>query len=215
MNNKTAFWSVVALLAAMVVATAAVYNRLPAMIVTHWGAEGTPNGEMPRVWGALLPLLLAAGLAVLLWLLPLIDPRRRNYAAFRSTYNAFVVGVVAFIAYVDFFMLAWNLGYRLPLERAIAPALGAVFILAGVLLRKARPNWFVGIRTPWTLSSATVWEKTHRLAAPAFIFSGIVTAAGVFGTPLLLVGIGLVTVSVVLAVVYSYFAYEEEQKRTA
>ncbi len=213
MSNKTALWCTAALWAAMAAVTAAVYGHLPTVMVTHWGADNTPNGTMSRPWGALFPLLLTAGIAALLWFLPLIDPRRRNYAAFRSTYNVFVVGLVAFLAYVDFLTLAWNLGYRLPLGRALAPGLGAIFVLTGLLLRKARPNWFVGIRTPWTLSSTTVWEKTHRLAAPAFILSGVVTAAGVFGTPLLWGGLGLVLLSAALAVVYSYLAYEEERKR--
>jgi uncharacterized membrane protein len=212
MSNKAALGWMAAILAAMIAVTAVVYPHLPAVMATHWGANGQPNGSMPRFWGAWMVPLLSIGLAALLWAIPAIDPRRRNYAAFRTTYNAFVVGVVAFLAYVDCISLAWNLGYRLPIGRALAPALGVIFAASGWLLRKARSNWFVGIRTPWTLSSPTVWEKTHRLAAPAFMAAGAVTALGVFWEPLMWLGVLLVVAAAVGAVVYSYFAYEAEQK---
>ncbi len=213
MSNKAALGWMAAILAAMIAVTAVAYPHLPAVMTTHWGANGQPNGTMSRFWGAWMVPLLSVGVAALLWAVPAIDPRRRNYATFRTTYNAFVVGIVAFLAYVDFISLAWNLGYPVPIGRALAPALGAIFLASGWLLRKARPNWFVGIRTPWTLSSPTVWEKTHRLAAPAFMASGLVTALGVFWEPLMWVGVAAVLVAAMGVVVYSYFAYEAEQKR--
>lgn len=215
MKTKTAFWWIVGIVALMVVVSAAVYSRLPAVMATHWGANNSPNGTMPRFWGVAFPILLTVGVAALLWIVPYIDPRRRNYEAFRSTYNAFVVGLVVFLAYLDFLMLAWNLGYQVPIGRAIAPAVGLVFVGAGVLVQKAQPNWFVGIRTPWTLSSPTVWEKTHKLAAPFIILGGIVTAFGVFWVPLVWVGIVLLVLALGGVVVYSYFAYEAEQKGKA
>ncbi len=213
MSNKAALGWMAAILAAMIAVTAVAYPHLPAVMTTHWGANGQPNGTMSRFWGAWMVPLLSVGVAALLWAVPAIDPRRRNYATFRTTYNAFVVGIVAFLAYVDFISLAWNLGYSVPIGRALAPALGAIFLASGWLLRKARPNWFVGIRTPWTLSSPTVWEKTHRLAAPAFMASGLVTALGVLWEPFMWLGVALVLVAAVGVVVYSYFAYEAEQKR--
>lgn len=213
MSNKAALGWMAAILAAMIAVTAVVYPHLPAVMTTHWGINGQPNGSMSRFWGAWMVPLLSVGVAALLWLTPSIDPRRQNYAAFRTIYNAFVVAVVAFLAYADFTTLAWNLGYRLPVGKTLAPALGAIFIAAGALLRKARPNWFVGIRTPWTLSSPAVWEKTHRLAAPAFMASGLITVLGVFWEPLMWLGVALVLVAAVGVVVYSYFAYEAEQKR--
>ncbi len=213
MSNKAAIGWIAAIFVLMAAVTAAAYPHLPAVMTTHWGANGQPNGTMSRFWGAWLVPLLAVGVTALLWLVPSIDPRRRNYAAFRTTYNAFVVGMVAFLAYADFTTLAWNLGYRLPVGKTLAPALGAIFIAVGVLLRKARPNWFVGIRTPWTLSSATVWQKTHRLAAPAFIASGAVCVLGVLWEPLMWAGVGLVMAAAVGVSAYSYFAYEAEQKR--
>ena len=214
MSNKAALGWMAAILAAMIAVTAVAYPHLPAVMTTHWGINGQPNGTMSRFLGAWMVPLLSIGLAALLWVVPAIDPRRRNYAAFRTTYNAFVVGMVAFLAYVDFISLAWNLGYRLPIGRALAPALGAIFVASGWLIRKARPNWFVGIRTPWTLSSPTVWEKTHRLAAPAFMVSGLVTALGALWEPLMWLGVVLVLAAAVGVVIYSYLAYEDEQKHS-
>lgn len=213
MGNRKAFWVMVAVVAAMVAVTAWAYPYLPPRMVTHWGLNGQPNGYMPRFWGAWVVPMISVALAALLWFLPAIDPRKENYRAFRGVYNAFVVGMVVFLAYVHLLSLAWNLGHPVPIEKALAPALGLLWLGVGVLVQRAQPNWFVGIRTPWTLSSPTVWQKTHRIAAPWFYLSGALALGALFWLPLLWVSIAVLLLAMVGVTAYSYFAYASEQKR--
>ncbi len=211
MQTKTAFIWVAVILIAMVLGTAWVYPHLPETMTIHWGFHNQPNGTAPRWLGAwVLPGASMLLLIALWWLLPVVDPLRESYTAFRPVYNAFIVGLVAALAYFDALTLLWNLGYPVPIARALAPALGGVFFLVGVLLRAAQPNWFVGIRTPWTLSSPTVWRKTHQLAAPLFIASGGVTTFGVFWEPLLWYGVALALLVSAFVIGYSYWAYKAE-----
>jgi len=212
MKNKTALFALVAVAGLTAAGTAWVYPQLPAVVVTHWNVRGAPNGTMSRAWGAWLPMGLMVGLAALLWVVPYIDPRRQNYAAFRKVYNLFVVGMVVFLAYVQALSLAWNLGYHLPLAQMLAPALGGVFLAVGRLLQAARPNWFVGIRTPWTLSSPSVWRKTHRVGVWVFFLAGVVMFAGAMWEPALWVSVGLVGMGSLAVVVYSWAAYERERR---
>ena len=211
MKNKTALFALAVIVALTAAGTAWVYPRLPATLVTHWGVHGAPNGTMGRAWGAWLPVGLMVFIAALLWTVPYIDPRRQNYKAFRPLYNLFVVGMAIFMAYVQALSLAWNLGYRFSIARGLSPALGLLFIGLAALLRAARPNWFVGIRTPWTLSSPTVWHKTHQWGARAFFLAGVATLAGAVWEPALWLGVGFAVVSAVGLVAYSALAYEREQ----
>ena len=213
MGNRKAFWALVAVVAAVVAVTAWVYPYLPPRMVTHWGLSGQPDGYMSRFWGAWMVPVISVVLAVLLWLLPAIDPRKENYRAFRGVYNAFVVGMVVFLAYVHLLSLAWNLGHPVPIEKALAPALGLLLVGVGVLVQRAQPNWFVGIRTPWTLSSPTVWQKTHRIAAPWFYLSGALALGALFWLPLLWVSIVVLLLAMAGVAAYSCFAYVSEQKR--
>lgn len=213
MGNRKAFWALVAVVAAVVAVTAWVYPYLPPRMVTHWGLSGQPDGYMSRFWGAWMVPVISVVLAVLLWLLPAIDPRKENYRAFRGVYNAFVVGMVVFLAYVHLLSLAWNLGHPVPIEKALAPALGLLLVGVGVLVQRAQPNWFVGIRTPWTLSSPAVWQKTHRIAAPWFYLSGALALGALFWLPLLWVSIVVLLLAMAGVAAYSCFAYVSEQKR--
>jgi uncharacterized membrane protein len=90
--------------------------------------------------------------------------------------------------------------------------MGALFIALGFLLEHAEPNWFVGIRTPWTMSSASVWKKTHHVGAKLFKMAGVVSIVGVLaGTYAYLFIIVPVIIVSLFAVVYSYTEFKKEQ----
>ena len=96
----------------------------------------------------------------------------------------------------------------------MVPAFSALFYLAGVMLSKAKRNWFIGIRTPWTLSSDRVWDKTHRLGAKLFKASAIIGLFGiVFINYAFVLMIAPVLASAVISIVYSYMEYNRKPSR--
>ncbi|WP_135851596.1 SdpI family protein [Halorussus salinus] len=165
----------VALSAAM---SALAFPEMPAEMATHWNAAGEIDGRTPKTVAlALFPALSAAMLA-LFAVLPRIDPLGENVATFREEYDTFVVLLLAFLTYVHGLVLAANAGYEFEMMQALAPAIGALYYYLGVLTAHAEQNWFVGIRTPWTISNEEVWHRTHERAAPLFKLAGVVAVLG-------------------------------------
>jgi uncharacterized membrane protein len=154
--RTTIIISVIAILVATL-ASVIVYPRLPEIAASHWNAAGEVNGYMPRFWVAFLMPLISVGLLLLLLLVPSLDPLKANIATFRPYYNAFIALIIVFLLFIHGITLAWNLGYdQFNIGDAILPAVGLIMIFAGVLMAKAKRNFFIGIRTPWTLSNDTV-----------------------------------------------------------
>ncbi|MBO9367728.1 MAG: SdpI family protein [Chloroflexi bacterium] len=190
------------------------WPRLPDPMASHWNAAGEVDGYMPRFWGvALMPLVTLAMLGLFL-LVPQIDPLRSNIQAFRPIYNLFIFFVILFLLYVHLLTLLWNVGYRLAIDRALPPALGLLFLLIAYLLRHARRNWFIGIRTPWTLSSDRVWEQTHRLGAVLFALCGLLSLLGAFfgGPSALFLSLTPLLLSTMFLIVYSWWLYRQQEQ---
>ncbi|MFH0869643.1 MAG: SdpI family protein [archaeon] len=109
--------------------------------------------------------------------------------------------------------IAWNLGYMFSMTLLLVPALAALFFCAGVLISKAKRNWFIGIRTPWTLSSDAVWDKTHELGGKLFKLSGILALAGMlFGDYAFWFVLAPVLAFSLFLVYYSYRLFNEEKE---
>lgn len=212
MSTRTAFVISLVLVLIALGVSLSFYNRLPEQMASHWGLNDQPNGTMPRIWGVLIVPLISLGLLALFLVIPSIDPLKANIAKFRNEFNAFIVLLVAFLVYVHFLTLVWNLGYQnFKMSQAILPGVGVLFIFVGFLLRKAKRNFFIGIRTPWTLSSDRVWDETHRVGSWLFIAMGIVTLFTFFlGGAGLWVMLAAIFIAVIIPVVYSYVLYREE-----
>lgn len=127
----------------------------------------------------------------------------------------FIALISAFMLYIHGLTLAWSLGYQdFKMSAAMLPFMGILFIAVGYLLRKAKRNFFIGIRTPWTLSSDSVWDKTHQLGSILFMISGaFAIAGGFFGgmAAFWLMFVPLIGASLFL-VIYSYVLYRSETK---
>ncbi|MCB0077761.1 MAG: SdpI family protein [Anaerolineales bacterium] len=167
-------WPAFAALALMVIVTLIVYSRLPEPMPTHWNAAGEVDGYSSRLVGAWLIPLTSAALYLLLLVIPRIDPRRKNVERFSDVYALMRVGFVLFMAFVQgaifYAVLTQNdaaVGWLMPV------GVGMLFILIGNYMPRVRSNWFMGIRTPWTLSSDRVWRNTHRLGGRLFIVVGL------------------------------------------
>jgi uncharacterized membrane protein len=145
-------------------------------------------------------------------IVPRIDPGRANYAAFAGAFATFRLALVAFLAALYAVMHLWIRGIEVSMNTVMPLLMGALFIVVGNLLGKLRPNWFIGIRTPWTLSSKDAWVRAHRAGGWVFIAGGLLfMAAGVVRTEWSLwiaaagFGAGLVGVTV-----YSYFVWRAD-----
>lgn len=154
------------------------YPHLPETTVSHWDNQGNPNGYMSRFWQVALIPLLIVGLTALLLTLPNIDPLRQNIIGFQEEYNKFVVFMGLFLLYVHTLSLFWNLGNKFNFSALMIPGFGLFIFFTGTLLQKAKRNFFIGIRTPWTLSSDLVWDKTHQLGGKLFKISGLLALGG-------------------------------------
>ena len=193
--------------------SAIVYGRLPERMATHWNLAGQIDGWSSRAFGAFgLPTVALFSL-LLLHFLPRIDPKRGNYAKFEGTYDLAVTLIVGFLVLVHVLVLGTALGWPIDITRVVPPAIGALFLMLGNVLPRARQNWWFGVRTPWTLSDERVWMRTHRVSGRLLVIAGVLTVATValptsWAMPVLLASI---TAAALGSVAYSYVAWRQER----
>jgi uncharacterized membrane protein len=192
-----------------------LWSRLPDPMASHWDVNDQVNGHISRFWGVFMMPVITQGLFLLFLAIPAIDPLKANNAKFRDAFNLLIVLITAFMLYVYGLSLAWNLGYTsFKMSTSMLPAIGLLFIFIGFLFRKAKRNFFIGIRTPWTLSSDTVWDKTHQVGAILFMISGALALLGGFFGGMAALWFFFVPLmsSTVFQLVYSYILYQRETK---
>jgi len=206
---------VLILIVGTTIAGVLLWNQLPDQMASHWNVNDQVDGYMSKFWGVFMLPLITLGMFALFIIVPNIDPLKANIAEFRETFNLFIVFIVGFMVYIHVLTLRWNLGYtNLGIGKAMLPAMGLLFIVIGSLLRKAKRNWFIGIRTPWTLSSDSVWNETHRLGSVLFIISGVLALiGGIFGGMIAFWFLFIPLMgSTIFLLVYSYVLYQRETK---
>ena len=215
MTTRITTTLVLILIAIGLIAGVVLWNQLPAQMASHWDVNDQVNGTMSRFWGVFIMPLTTIGLFVLFLIIPNIDPLKENIAAFRETFNMFILLITAFMLYVHSLTLAWNLGYQdFKMSSAMLPFLGILFIAIGFMLRKAKRNFFIGIRTPWTLSSDTVWDKTHQLGSILFMVSGSIAMIGSFISGEAAFWLMMIPLfgSTIFLFIYSYVLYRNETR---
>jgi uncharacterized membrane protein len=210
-TRNTILTALVTILAVTVIGSL-LWSRLPDPMASHWNVNDQVDGYTSKFWGVYMTPVIALGMLALFLLIPYIDPLKANIARFRPTFNLFIGLIVLFLTYVWALTIWWNLGHTdFGMSLALLPALGLLFIFIGVLLRQARRNWFIGIRTPWTLSSDHVWDETHRIGSRLFIVSGILAVAGsLFGRYAFWFIFLPLMGSTLFLVLYSYVLYRRE-----
>jgi uncharacterized membrane protein len=198
-----------ALVAGAFVAAAVLYSRLPELVPTHWNVRGVADGFTPKPWGPFVLPLVMLGVFALLSALPRISPRGYRMDRFLRVYKILQTTILAFLFLVTLLVLLAGVGSPVPMERAILAATGLLFIVLGNFMGKLTKNFFVGIRTPWTLASDEVWLRTHRLGGKLFVLAGAgFVLAGLLGGGAVapLIGAALVA-AVVIPIVFSYVLY--------
>ena len=187
---------------------------MPDQVPMHWNVKGEIDRWGSKFEGAWLMPLIAIGMYLLFIILPMIDPRKEKYAQFTKVYHLFKALILLFMFGVYLVASLNALGYDVRVEVWVPVAVGVLFLILGNYLGKIKSNWFIGIRTPWTLSSDEVWNKTHRLGGKLFILLGVLMLL----TPLLpktsIIWNVLIPVLIatLVPVVYSYVVYRKMSK---
>ncbi len=199
------------LLAAASVASVYLYANFPESVATHWNFAGEPDSYSGRAFAAFFFPALAWFLYLMVTFLPIIDPKANRYKEFSNVYNAIRFLMVAlFVALYALASLA-GLGYDIPIGAAVPGLIGILFMALGLLLPKIRRNWFVGIRTPWTLRSEPVWGETHRVGGIAFFLAGIAMIALPFlpAFAVLPLFVGIIIFLLIGTVGYSWWVWKK------
>lgn len=186
---------------------AALYRRLPESVPTHWNARGEADGFTAKPWGPFVLPLVMAGTYLLRTVLPRISPRGYRIERFQHVFDILQAAIIAFLFFVTVLALLAGIGKPVAMARALHAGTGLLFIVLGNFMGKLTKNFFVGIRTPWTLASDEVWLRTHRLGGRLFVLAGIglfiAGLAGGGGAPL----IAAVAIAAGVPAVYSYVLY--------
>jgi uncharacterized membrane protein len=213
MSTRTALCIAIGITLATLAYSLWVYPALPAQIPIHWDINGRIDGWGAKEWAAFFGPGLSALLAgLLLGVLPWLSPRQFAVEAFRGTYNYVVVLACVLVAYIHLITLQSGLHAEVDLSRALVGGLFVFFALLGNVLGRTRRNFWMGVRTPWTLASDRVWTATHRLAGRLMVAGGVVGAVMVLlGAPLAAAFVVLM-VSLLWPVVYSLVLYKRLER---
>lgn len=208
-RTEAPMWALLVLLFAL---SAMSWAGAPDRIPVHWGLSGQPDRWGGRAEGLLGLPFVALGIYLLLLFLPRIDPGRANYATFAKTYAALRLLVLLFLTSIHVVVLMAIRGQHVDMARIVPLLVGALFVILGNLLGKIRPNWFVGIRTPWTLSSKESWTRTHRVGGWVFMAGGLLfMTCALFPERAYMVSVGiLLGASILGLLVYSYFVWRHD-----
>lgn len=203
----------IAIILASFVLALIFYPQFPDIIATHWGINGQADGYSSKTIGLFLMPFISLFLFLLFKFLPHTDPYRQNFDQFKDHFETFINVVLLFLLYLYLATILWNLGYQFNMIQLLSPAFSVLFYYTSILISVAKRNWFVGIRTPWTLSSDKVWNKTHTFGAKLFKITAVTTLAGMilpqYAFYLLLIPVLLSTLAVFI---YSYIEYRKIKK---
>ncbi len=194
-------------------ASALLYPRLPQTVPIHWNIHGEVDGYGDKSYGLFLMPGIMALMLGLFRALPWLSPRRFGIDEFRSTWLFIMVAVIGSLGYIHVMML-WTV-WRGPIDvlRAITAGLFVFFALCGNVLGRVKRNFYVGVRTPWTLASERVWTDTHRMTARLFVASGVLGVAAILAGMPGWMSIGFILIVSLVPVVYSLVLYKRLERR--
>lgn len=195
---------------------ATIWSKLPEQVPTHFNINGVADGWLNKMSLLFIPGALGIGTYFLMLIIPMLDPKKKiqemgdKYYALRFILAIFISLLTVYILYVS------NAG-SLKNYNILFALLGMLFAVLGNYFQTLRPNYFVGIRTPWTLENELIWKKTHRLAGPLWILGGILVIIlsffihhdSLYSTILSII----IAIIVIVPVVFSYTEFQKEKVR--
>lgn len=187
-----------------------LYPQMPETMASHWNIRGEVDGYVSKLWGLFLMPLISLGMFLLFTFIPRVDPLKANIERFRKYFDVFILITMLFLFYLYLLTIFWSKGARFNMIQFLMPAFTIMFYYCGVLVQNAKRNYFIGIRTPWTLSSDRVWDKTHRLGGKLFKIAGIIALLGVIfpNDAFFFIFFPIMAVTI-YTVIYSYLEYRK------
>lgn len=214
-------WLQIVILLAPFCAAALLWDRLPERMPIHWNAAGEVDGYAGKGFAAFFTPVVNLVVVLLMSALIFIDPRIRKAdeegrANFRRVVRALRLAFTTFIGAVGIAVICIGAGLALDMSRVIGIGLAVLFGVLGNFLGKVRPNYLVGVRTPWTLESREVWIKTHRFTGRLMVGGAVVmlvTSLVLAGGTAFWVNFSLIMLICFIAIVYSFIAYRKQERR--
>jgi len=186
------------------------YPLMPEEMVVGWDIRGQPDFYLPKIWAIFIIPIALAGFSIFFFLAPKTIRLKGVIQEFGIHYDGFVILVVVLLFYLYLLLLSFNIGIRFGIFQLMAPAFGLLFCYISILCRHVKRNWFIGIRTPWTLKDDKVWAKTHKFGSKLFMGCGIIAFLGIISEQYALFFIFIpIVVTSISAVIYSWFEYRK------
>ena len=189
------------------------YPVMPDEIASHWNINGAVDGYMDKLWALLLMPIVSALLFLMFLAIPRIDPLKENIAKFRGYFDGFIMLTMLFLLYIFLLTVFWARGVRFDMGQALSPAFAILFYYCGILIENAKRNWFIGIRTPWTISNEAVWDRTHALGGKLFKLAGVIAVFGVFRYYSFYLVMVPILIFAAYLFIYSYFEFQKEARK--
>ncbi|MGW7861254.1 SdpI family protein [Staphylococcus xylosus] len=190
------------------------FSFLPNEIAMQYNDDGSVSWSINKFLGALIFMGIVTFIYVYYLILPILDPKKRNYKSFTSTYSLIVTTVLIIVYFAEILIIVSNIGITMKPDIVINLILALLFIVIGNYFQKLRTNWFIGLRTPWTLSNEKNWKKTHRFTGRIYIILGLIFIIFTFlSVPTnWLVLILLVLFASVIPFIYSFIIYQRDNQ---
>jgi uncharacterized membrane protein len=192
---------------------AVVWNKIPATIATHYNISGEPDAYRSKsmlIW--FIPVL-SIFIYFFLLAIPLIDPKKR-IQEMKAKFQVLRLLIQGFFAAFLVLFIITSYQQDASFVHMLIPLTGLFLIIIGNYLQSVKPNYFIGIRTPWTLSDDNNWYKTNKLGGRLFILLGFLLLIGYFiGIRFLqTIFIPLIMLIVLIPIAYSFWIYKTTQK---
>ncbi|WP_079505718.1 SdpI family protein [Mesobacillus jeotgali] len=194
----------------LVLAWVIAFPKLPEQVPIHWNVNGEADGFASKLNAMFSTLGIMVILYISMSFLPKVDPRKANYKFFSKSYHIILNAILGVFFVINILVLANAAGYDVPIGSIGPLVVGIIFMILGNYMPQVRSNFFIGIRTPWTLSNEEVWKKTHRAASKIFFFGGLAmilaTFAPVYWKETVLISV--IALTVVAPYIYSYVLFK-------
>ncbi|NQZ86843.1 MAG: SdpI family protein [Colwellia sp.] len=191
-------------------------NYLPdaLQLPIHWNIDGEVDRYADASLAFLFPPAVMIFILSIISVLSKLDPRKKNIQLSHKSIAAFSLSITLLMVTIEASYIAMANGIKVPMMMVVGLTVGILLMITGNYLGKTRSNFFIGIRTPWTLSSDAVWQKTHRLAGKLFMIAGLVIVICCLLIPLSNLGILIILTvlpSVLIPCIYSWWLWKEQQ----